>query len=35
MHDEDITLLKEPEPGMYIETLEQGTDLVNEVTTTP
>ncbi|MFZ1043677.1 MAG: sugar phosphate isomerase/epimerase family protein [Anaerolineales bacterium] len=31
MHDEDITLLIEPEPGMYIETLEQGTDLVNEV----
>ncbi len=29
--DEDITLLIEPEPGMYIETLEQGIDLVNEV----
>jgi sugar phosphate isomerase/epimerase len=30
-NDEDITLLIEPEPGMYIETLEQGIDLVNEV----
>lgn len=29
--DEDITLLIEPEPGMYIETLEQGIDLVGEV----
>ena len=29
--DEDITLLIEPEPGMYIETLEQGMNLVNEV----
>lgn len=29
--DEDITLLIEPEPGMYIETLAQGIDLVNEV----
>ncbi len=29
--DEDITLLIEPEPGMYIETLEQGINLVNEV----
>jgi len=29
--DEDITLLIEPEPGMYIETLEQGIGLVNEV----
>ncbi len=29
--DEDITLLVEPEPGMYIETLAQGIDLVNEV----
>ncbi|MEP6895094.1 MAG: sugar phosphate isomerase/epimerase family protein [Chloroflexota bacterium] len=29
--DEDITLLIEPEPGMYIETLEQGLNLVNEV----
>jgi sugar phosphate isomerase/epimerase len=29
--DEDITLLIEPEPGMYIETLEQGTRLVSEV----
>lgn len=29
--DEDITLLIEPEPGMYIETLEQGMSLVNEV----
>lgn len=30
-NDEDITLLIEPEPGMYIETLEQGMSLVNEV----
>lgn len=29
--DEDITLLIEPEPGMYIETLAQGVDLVHEV----
>lgn len=29
--DEDITLLIEPEPGMYIETLEQGISLVNEI----
>ncbi len=29
--DEDITLLIEPEPGMYIETLQQGVDLANEV----
>lgn len=29
--DEDITLLIEPEPGMFIETLAQGMDLVNEV----
>ncbi|MBL8078481.1 MAG: TIM barrel protein [Anaerolineales bacterium] len=29
--DEDITLLIEPEPGMYIETLEQGIGLVKEV----
>jgi sugar phosphate isomerase/epimerase len=29
--DEDITLLIEPEPGMYIETLEQGLSLINEV----
>jgi len=29
--DDDITLLIEPEPGMYIETLEQGISLVNEV----
>ena len=29
--DEDITLLIEPEPGMFIETLEQGIHLVNEV----
>jgi sugar phosphate isomerase/epimerase len=29
--DEDITLLIEPEPGMYIETLEQGLRLVNEI----
>lgn len=30
-NDEDITLLIEPEPGMYIETLEQGIDLVNAI----
>jgi sugar phosphate isomerase/epimerase len=29
--DEDITLLIEPEPGMFIETLDQGIKLVNEV----
>jgi sugar phosphate isomerase/epimerase len=29
--DEDITLLIEPEPGMFIETLEQGMSLVNEI----
>ncbi len=29
--DDDITLLIEPEPGMYIETLEQGISLVKEV----
>jgi len=29
--DEDITLLIEPEPGMFIETVEQGIDLINEV----
>lgn len=29
--DEDITLLIEPEPGMYIETLEQGMNLVDEI----
>jgi sugar phosphate isomerase/epimerase len=29
--DEDITLLIEPEPGMYIETMEQGLALVREV----
>ena len=29
--DDDITLLIEPEPGMYIETLEQGIGLVNEI----
>lgn len=29
--DEDITLLIEPEPGMYIETLAQGISLVDEV----
>jgi sugar phosphate isomerase/epimerase len=31
--DEDITLLIEPEPGMYIETLDQGLSLVDEVGT--
>src|SRR5687767_8042286 len=30
-NDEDITLLIEPEPGMFIETLDQGMSLVNEV----
>jgi sugar phosphate isomerase/epimerase len=30
-NDEDMTLLIEPEPGMFIETLEQGMNLVNEV----
>jgi sugar phosphate isomerase/epimerase len=29
--DEDITLLIEPEPGMYIETMGQGISLVNEI----
>ncbi len=29
--DEDITLLIEPEPGMFIETVEQGLSLVREV----
>jgi sugar phosphate isomerase/epimerase len=29
--DEDMTLLIEPEPGMYIETVEQGISLVDEV----
>jgi sugar phosphate isomerase/epimerase len=29
--DEDITLLIEPEPGMYIETMEQGLSLVREI----
>lgn len=29
--DEDVTLLIEPEPGMFIETVEQGMSLVNEV----
>lgn len=29
--DEDMTLLIEPEPGMFIETLDQGIDLVNAV----
>lgn len=29
--DEDITLLIEPEPGMFIETLDQGIRLVNDV----
>lgn len=29
--DEDITLLIEPEPGMFIETVEQGLSLVDEV----
>ncbi len=30
-NDDDITLLIEPEPGMFIETLEQGMSLVREV----
>ncbi|MBV6394558.1 MAG: hypothetical protein HFACDABA_00124 [Anaerolineales bacterium] len=29
--DDNITLLIEPEPGMYIETLAQGMDLVDEI----
>lgn len=29
--DEDITLLVEPEPGMFIETIEQGLSLIDEV----
>jgi len=29
--DEDITLVIEPEPGMFIETVEQGLSLINEV----
>ena len=29
--DEDITLLIEPEPGMYIETVEQGMRLIDEI----
>lgn len=29
--DEDITLLIEPEPGMFIESMEQGLSLINEV----
>lgn len=29
--EEDITLLIEPEPGMFIETLDQGIRLVNEI----
>jgi len=29
--DDNITLLIEPEPGMYIETLEQGMGLVDEI----
>lgn len=29
--DEDITLLIEPEPGMFIETMEQGLGLIREV----
>lgn len=29
--DEDITLLIEPEPGMYIETMEQGLSLMREI----
>ncbi|MBI5954707.1 MAG: TIM barrel protein [Chloroflexi bacterium] len=31
VRNEDITLLIEPEPGMFIETLDQGLDLVAEV----
>ncbi|TAL88645.1 MAG: sugar phosphate isomerase/epimerase [Candidimonas sp.] len=29
--DEDITLLIEPEPGMFIETLEQAISLINDI----
>ena len=29
--DEDITLLIEPEPGMFIETVEQGLSLIEEI----
>ncbi len=29
--DENITLLIEPEPGMFIETMEQGLSLINEI----
>lgn len=29
--DEDITLLIEPEPGMFIETMEQGLSLISEI----
>jgi sugar phosphate isomerase/epimerase len=29
--DEDITLLIEPEPGMFIETMEQGLSLMHEI----
>ena len=29
--DEDITLLIEPEPGMFIETMAQGISLINEI----
>ena len=29
--DEDITLMIEPEPGMFIETVEQGIDLIKEI----
>lgn len=29
--DEDLTLLIEPEPGMFIETMEQGLSLINEI----
>jgi sugar phosphate isomerase/epimerase len=29
--DEDITLLIEPEPGMFLETTEQGLSVINEV----
>lgn len=31
VQNDDITLLIEPEPGMYIETIQQGIDLVEEV----
>ena len=30
-NDEDITLVIEPEPGMFIETVEQGLSLIHEV----